>query len=115
MPKHGSRHLPAVQRVSKNAVLDLERELIDILRIEIAPDVVVARTVVARQISRKGREDSSCGELQESAVRDGVHATAPGVIDLSHQAVPHAFHSGQLQPVVVTVSAGGKLRNGPES
>src|SRR5271154_6267691 len=115
MQKHGSRHLPAVQCVGKKPILYLERELIDILRIEIVADVVVARTVVARQISRKGREDASCGELQESAVRDGVHAAAPGVVDLSHQAVPQAFHSGQLQPVVVTVSAGGKLRNGPES
>jgi len=47
MPKHGSRHLPAVQRVAERTILDLARKLIDILSIEIVPDVVVAGTVVA--------------------------------------------------------------------
>ncbi len=54
MPKHGSRHLPAVQCIAKKPVLDLDRQLIDILRIEIVPDVVVAGTVVASQVSREG-------------------------------------------------------------
>src|SRR5450631_634527 len=30
MPKDGSRHLPAVQRVAKKSILDLDRKLIDI-------------------------------------------------------------------------------------
>ena len=47
MPKHGSRHLPAVQRVAKKMILDLDQKLIDILSVEIVPDVVVAGTIVA--------------------------------------------------------------------
>ena len=42
MPKHGSRHLPSVQCRAKKPVLDLDRQLIDILSIEIVPDVIVA-------------------------------------------------------------------------
>ena len=46
MPKHGSRHLPAIQCVAKKPVLDLDRQLINILSVEIVPDVVVAGAVV---------------------------------------------------------------------
>ena len=48
VPKHGSRHLPTVQRVGQRAVFELEPELIDVLRVEIVADVVVTGTVVAR-------------------------------------------------------------------
>ena len=48
------------------AVSHSDWQLIDVLRIEIVPDVVVARPVVAGQFSRQGRENSSGGELQES-------------------------------------------------
>ena len=40
---------------------------------------------------------------------------APGVVDLSLQAVAEALHRGQLKSVVVAVRAGGELRHRAES
>src|SRR5664279_1659451 len=90
-------------------------QLVHILPIEVVPDVVIAGTVIATEVSRERGEDPSRGELQEPAVRDGVEAMAPGVVDLPLQAVPHAFHGRQLKPVIVAVGAGRKLRHCGES
>ena len=68
VPKDASGHLPAVQRVSQPVIPDSDRQLIDILSIEIVSDVIVARAVIASQLSRKRGEDRACGKLQESAV-----------------------------------------------
>src|ERR1017187_712027 len=92
-------------------ILYFDRQHIYILPIEVVPDVVVARAVIAAEVSRQWREDASGGELQEPAVRDGVEAMAPGVVDLTLQAVTHAFHGRQLQAVVVAVGSGRKLRH----
>jgi hypothetical protein len=46
VPKHGSRHLPSVRCGAKEPVLDLDRQLIDILSIEVVPDVIVAGAIV---------------------------------------------------------------------
>ena len=94
---------------------DSDGQLIHVLRVEIVPDVVVARAVVAGQFSGERRENSSGGELQEASIRDGVDAAAPGVIDLALQAVAETLYGGELQAVVVTVLAGGELRDGAES
>ena len=48
VPKDGSRHLPATQRIGQVSILKLQRELIDVLRVEIVADVVVTGTIVAR-------------------------------------------------------------------
>src|SRR5579863_7978243 len=89
----------------------LHRQLIDVLAIEIVPDVIVARTVVAGEFSGQGGKNSSSGKLQESAVRDRIHTTAEGVIDLSLQAVSEAFCGRHLKAVVVTVCTGRELRD----
>ena len=92
-----------------------DRQLIHILRVEIVPDVVVARTIVAGQLSRQRGKNPSRRELQESSVRDRIHATAPGVVDLSLQTMAESLHRGQLKTVVVTVLASGELRDRAES
>ena len=97
------------------AIPNLDRQLIDILRIEIVPDVVVARTVVAGQFSRQRGKNPSRGKLKESSVRDCIHATAPGVVDLSLQTVSEPLRRRQLKAVVVTVLAGGELGYRAES
>src|ERR1035441_4998885 len=107
MPKRCSGDLPAVQRVAQRMTAHSNRQLIHILRIEIVPDVVVARTIIAGQVSRKRRENPSRGKRQESSVRDRIHATAPGVVDLSLQAMAESLHRGQLKTVVVAVRTGG--------
>jgi len=68
VPEDASGHLPAVQRVSEPVTPNSDRQLIDILSIEIVSDVVVARAIIASQLSRKRGEDRACGKLQESAV-----------------------------------------------
>src|SRR3989442_9865874 len=68
VPKDASGHLPAVHRVSEPVTPDSDRQLIGILSIEIVSDVVVARAIIASQLSRKRGEDRACGKLQESAV-----------------------------------------------
>ncbi len=100
---------------ANSVIPNFDRQLIDILRVEIVPDVVIARTVIAGQLSRQRRKNPSGGELKESAVRDRIHAAAPGVVDLPLQAVAQALHGGQLQAVVVAVRAGGELRHRAES
>ena len=90
-------------------------QLIHILRVEIVPDVIVARTVIAGQFSRQRRENASRGKRKESSVRNRIHATAPGVVDLSLQAMAEAFHRGQLKTVIVAVRAGGELRHRAKS
>src|SRR3984893_8820305 len=94
---------------------NLDRQLIHILRIEIVPDVVVARTIVAGQLSWQRGKNPSRRELEESSVRHCIHATAPGVVDLSLQTVAEPLHRGQLKAVVVTVRAGGELGHSAES
>ena len=115
MPKHGSGNLPAIERVAQSMIAHFDRQLIHILRIEIVPDVIVARTVVAGQFSRQRRKNSSRGERKESSVRDRIHAAAPGVVDLPLQAMAEPLHRGQLKAVVVAVRAGGELRHRAES
>ena len=115
MPEHGPRNLPAVQRITQRMVVDFDRQHIDILPIEVVPDVVIAWAVITTEVSRQGRENASGGELQEPAVRDGIEAMAPGVVNLSLEAVTHAFHGRQLQAVVVAVGSGRKLRHRGES
>src|SRR5437879_3204997 len=66
--KDASGHLPAVHRVSEPVTPDSDRQLIGILSIEIVSDVVVARAIIASQLSRNRGEDRACGKLQESAV-----------------------------------------------
>src|SRR5208283_3025903 len=92
-----------------------ELQLINILRVEIVPDVIVARPIIAGQVSRQRRENPSCRKRKEPSVRDRIHATAPSVVDLSLQAMAEPFHRGQLKTVVVAVRAGGKLRHCSES
>src|SRR5208282_655153 len=81
----------------------------------IVPDVIVARTIVAGQVSRQRRENPSCGKRKESSVRDRIQATAPGVVNLPLQTMSEALHPGQLKAVVVAVRAGGELRHRAES
>src|SRR5580704_18577000 len=107
MPKHGSRNLPSIERVANSMTAHSNRQLIHILSVEIVPDVVVARTIIAGQISRQRRKNPSRREGKESSVRDRIHATAPGVVDLSLQAMAESLHCGQLKAVVVAVRAGG--------
>ena len=52
-------------------------------------------------------KESSRRELKEVAVRDRIHATAPGVVDLALQAMAEPLHRGQLKTVVVAVRTGG--------
>src|ERR1700677_4599044 len=85
--------------------------MIYVLAIEVVPDIVIARTVVAGEFSGQRRKNPPGGELQEPTVRDGVHATAEGVIDLSLQAVCESFHGRELKTVVVTVGTGRELRD----
>jgi hypothetical protein len=61
-------------------------QLVHILPIEVVPDVVIAGTVIATEVSRERGEDPSRGELQEPAVRDGVEAMAPRPITRSTSA-----------------------------
>src|SRR5208282_6028340 len=115
VPKRCSGYLPAVQRVAQRMTPHSNRQLIHILRVEIVPDVIVARTIIAGQISRQRRKNPSRGKRKESSVRDRIHATTPGVVELPLQAMAEALHRGQLKTVVVTVRAGGELRNRAES
>ena len=93
----------------QQVIPNFDRQLIHILRIEIVPDVIVARTVIAGQFSRQRGKNPSRRELKESSVRDCIHATAPGVVDLSLQTMAEPLHRGQLKTVVVTVLASGEL------
>src|SRR5271170_8377766 len=115
MPKHGPRNLPTIERVAQTMTAHSNRQLIHILCIEIVPDVVVARTIIAGQISRQRRKNPSRRERKESSVRDRIHATAPGVVELSLQAMAEPLHRGQLKAVVVTVLASGELCDRAES
>src|SRR5208283_3943940 len=115
VPERCSRNLPAVERVTQEMTAHFERQLINILRVEIVPDVIVARTIIAGQVSRQRRENPSRGKRKEPSVRDRIHATAPGVVDLSLQAMAEPLHRGQLKTVVMTVRAGGELRHCAES
>src|ERR1700676_749582 len=109
VPEHGPGNLPAVERLRQLVIPNVDGQLIHILRVEVVPDVVVARTVIAGQLSRQRGKNTSRRELKESSVRDRIHATAPGVVDLSLQAVPQALHGGELKAVVMTVLPGGEL------
>src|SRR5271157_1865955 len=90
-------------------ILYFDRQLVYVLPIKVVPDVVIAGAVIATEVTRQRGENSSGGKLQEPAVGDGVEAMAPCVIDLPLQAVSHAFHSRQLQAVIVAVGTRGKL------
>src|SRR5580698_5059288 len=82
VPEHGSRNLPAVERMGQLVIPNMDGQLIHILRIEVLPDVVVARTVIAGQISGQRRKNAARRELKEASVRNRIHAAAPGVVDL---------------------------------
>src|SRR5580658_7328924 len=92
-----------------------DRQLINILRVEIVPDVIVAGTIITGQVSRQRRENATSGKRKEPSVRDRIQAAAPGVVDLPLQAMSQALHRGQLKAVVVAVRAGGELRHRAES
>ena len=55
VPKHRSRNLPAVERVPQQPPAHLDRQMINVLRVQIVPDIVIARTVIPRQFSRQRR------------------------------------------------------------
>src|ERR1022692_1911344 len=80
VPEHGPGNLPAVKHVGQLVVPNVDGQLIHILRVQIVPDVIVARTVIAGQLSGQRRENSSRRELQESSVRNRIHTAAPRVV-----------------------------------
>src|ERR1700692_1049703 len=90
VPEHGPGNLPAVEHVRQLVIPNVEGQLIHILRVEIVADVIVARTVIAGQLSGQRRKNPSRRELKESSVRNRVHAAAPRVVELSLQTVPQA-------------------------
>src|SRR5271166_1777300 len=96
-------------------VCHFDRKLVHILPIEVMTDIVVAGSVVTTEVPRQRRENATRGKLQKPAVRDGVEAMTPGVIDLPLQAMAHAFHRRQLQTVIVAVGSGRKLCHRGES
>jgi len=57
MPENRPCQLPAVQRVTELPTPHLDGQLIDILRIEVVPDVVVARAIIAGQVSGERRNE----------------------------------------------------------
>src|SRR5260370_39555154 len=65
--------------------------------------------IVAGQLSRQRGKNPNHRELEESSVRHCIHAMAPGVVDLSLQAMAEPLHRGQLKTIVVTVRSGGEL------
>src|ERR1700722_16596702 len=79
------------------------------------PHVVIARSVLAAQLSLQGRQNGAGGEGKEPAVRDRVHAAAPGVIGLDLNAMRQPLVGRQLETVVVAVRAGVQLRNRAET
>src|SRR4029077_12018015 len=115
MPKNGSGNLPTVECPRQLLIPNFDRQLIQILPIEIVPDVVVAWAVIAGEFSRQRGKDPSRGKLKESPVRNCTHAAAPGVFDLSLQTMSEPLCRLQLKSVVVTVLASGKLRHRAES
>ena len=93
-----SGNLPSVQRVPQSRWFrTLIGSCIHVLSVEIVPDVVIARAIVASQISRAAAKNRSGGKLEESAIGNRVHAAAPGVIDLPLQTVAEALLRGHLQ------------------
>src|SRR5271169_6485644 len=50
--EHGPGNLPAVEHVRQRVIPNVDRQLIQVLRVEVVPDVIVARTVIAGQLSR---------------------------------------------------------------
>ena len=111
MPEHRPGHLPAVQCVANLMTLHFDRKLINVLSVEIVPDVVVAGSVIAIKISRQWRQNSSGGKRQESAVRDRIHAAAEIIVNRPLKTACQALHGRQLKAVIVTVCAGGELHH----
>ena len=109
VPEHGPGNLPAIQRLRQLVIPNVDGQLIHILRVEVVPDVIVARTIIAGQLSRQRRKNSSRRELKESSIRNCIHAAAPRVVELSLKTVPQALHRGELKAVVMTVLACGEL------
>jgi hypothetical protein len=52
VPEDRARDLPTVECVAQPLILDFEGQLINILRRQIVPDVVIAGAVIACQFSR---------------------------------------------------------------
>src|SRR5580692_9008710 len=109
VPEHGSGNLPAVEHVCQLVIPDVDGQLIHILRIEVVPDVIVAWTIVAGQVSGQRRENPTRRKLKESSVRNCIHAVAPRVVELSLQTVPQALHRGELKAGVMAVLPSGEL------
>src|ERR1700722_246065 len=109
VPEHGPGNLPAVERVGQLVIPNVDGQLIYILRVEVVPDVIVARAVIAGQFSRQRRKNPSRGELKESSVRNRIYAAAPSVVELSLQTVAQALHRSELKAVVMTVLPGCEL------
>ena len=112
MPEYAARNLPPIQRITKRMVPYLDRQLVHILPGEVVANVVIARAVIAAEISRQRRKNPPSRKLQETSIRDRVQAMAPGVVDLSLEAMSETLHGGELQAVVVTVRARSKLTHG---
>src|SRR5579862_2970168 len=106
VPEHGSGNLPAVEHVGQLVIPNVDGQLIHILRVEVVPDVIVAGTVIAGQLSWQRRKNPSRRKLKESSVRNRIHTAAPRVVELSLQTVPQALHRGELKAVVMTILPG---------
>src|SRR5438876_10663735 len=68
VPEHGPGHLPAVYGGTEHSVPHLHRQLVNVLRGEIVPDIVVARAVLTPEVSRQRLNDPASGERQKCAV-----------------------------------------------
>src|ERR1035437_6008425 len=106
MPEHRPGNLPAVEHLRQLVIPNVDGQLIHILRVEVVPDVIVARTVIAGQLSWQRRKNPSRRELKESSVRNRIHAAPPRVVELSLHAVPRALHRGELKAFVMTFPPG---------
>src|SRR6516165_11679906 len=67
MPKYRAGNLPAVHNVGERGVLRLEGQDVGVLRGEVLASVVVAIAIIARQVSRQRRQNSSGRKLQKPA------------------------------------------------
>jgi len=68
MPKHGARALPSVQRSRQQVISELDRQLINVLRREVLPHVVVAGAVLAAELARQWGKNGAGGEWEEPTV-----------------------------------------------
>jgi hypothetical protein len=53
MPKRGSRNLPTVQDVGEQRLVSFDWQLINVRRVEVVPDIIIARPVLTAKFARK--------------------------------------------------------------